>query len=263
MPPEQALSRPKDIDPQTDLWSVGATMFTLLSGELVHIAQNSSEHLVKAATRHARSVASVVPGIPTNVERLIGRALRFEKQERWESAAHMRTELWRVRLDPGRPIGTPSAPPPAHPASNFPTVVGRREPSHGLRELAMSLGGSVPVEEVRTRRAVFLSAAVAVLLIVGALASTVLLTAQQVPARIRVAGAHEYERAPMALQPAAMLQTLPTGVTPTVAATPAPSAAPSASVAPVVTSTRVGAGHSTKGASKPAAAPSVDLYKPF
>ena len=125
MPPEQALSKPKEIDKQTDLWAVGATMFTLLSGELVHVAESSSEHLVKAATLHARSVARVLPGVPANVETLVGRALRFEKKERWASATEMRRELWRVRLDPGRPIGTTSAPPPRNPSSNFPTLVGQ------------------------------------------------------------------------------------------------------------------------------------------
>src|SRR3954454_5886328 len=64
MPPEQALSKPREIDQQTDIWSVGATMFTLISGELVHVAEGSSEHLVKAATLHARSVARVLPGVP-------------------------------------------------------------------------------------------------------------------------------------------------------------------------------------------------------
>jgi serine/threonine-protein kinase len=32
MPPEQALGRSRQIDGQTDLWAVGATMFTLVSG---------------------------------------------------------------------------------------------------------------------------------------------------------------------------------------------------------------------------------------
>ena len=41
MAPEQALAELSQIDAQTDLWSVGgATMFTLLSGRLVHEAPN-------------------------------------------------------------------------------------------------------------------------------------------------------------------------------------------------------------------------------
>ena len=144
-------------------------MFTLLSGELVHVAESSSEHLVKAATLHARSVARVLPGVPANVETLVGRAMRFEKKERWASATEMRRELWRVRLDPGRPIGTTSAPPPRNPSSNFPTVVGKRDSDKsGLRETGMSLTGEVR-RDPASRRAVFLSTVVAVLLVASAL----------------------------------------------------------------------------------------------
>ena len=125
MPPEQALSRPRDIDARTDIWSVGATLFTLLSGEHVHIAETSSEHLVKAATLHARSLAKALPGIPANVEALVAKALSFDKDQRWATAASMRQELTFVRSDPGRRIGTTSAPPPERTPSNpnMPTIV--------------------------------------------------------------------------------------------------------------------------------------------
>lgn len=112
MPPEQALSRPSDVDARTDLWSVGATLFTLLSGELVHVAQSSSEHLVKAATLHARSLAKAYRGVPIHVEEFVAKALAFDKAERWQSASEMRTALARVQEDPGRRIGTSTSPPP-------------------------------------------------------------------------------------------------------------------------------------------------------
>jgi eukaryotic-like serine/threonine-protein kinase len=112
MPPEQALSRPRDVDARTDIWSVGATLFTLLSGEHVHIAESSSEHLVKAATLHARSLARALPGVPANVEALVAKCLAYDKSERWESAKAMREELSFVRDDPGRRVGTSTSPPP-------------------------------------------------------------------------------------------------------------------------------------------------------
>lgn len=122
MPPEQALSRPRDVDARTDLWAVGATMFTLLSGHHVHLAESSSEHLVKAATVPARSLAKALPGVPANVESLVAKALAFSKDDRWPDARTMRTEVARVRLDPGRRIGTSTTPPP--PAiTSTPTVI--------------------------------------------------------------------------------------------------------------------------------------------
>jgi len=58
MPPEQALGRSRQIDGQTDLWAVGATMFTLVSGHYVHEAETMEEMLVRAGSRPARQVAS-------------------------------------------------------------------------------------------------------------------------------------------------------------------------------------------------------------
>jgi len=137
MPPEQALSRPRDVDARTDLWSVGATIFTLLSGEHVHIAETSSEHLVKAATLHARSLARALPGVPANVEALVARCLAFDKNDRWPSATAMRQELARVRDDPGRRIGTSTTPPPERTPSSphLPTFVTPRD-SSSLSQLA-------------------------------------------------------------------------------------------------------------------------------
>ena len=36
MAPEQALAKASEVDGQTDLWAVGASMFTLLTGDFVH-----------------------------------------------------------------------------------------------------------------------------------------------------------------------------------------------------------------------------------
>lgn len=174
MPPEQALSKPREVDAQSDLWSVGATMFTLISGDLVHVAESSSEHLVKAATMPARSIAMVVPGIPENVEKLVAKALSFQKHDRFASAEQMRQELWRARLEPGRPVGTPSMPVPARVASsNFPTVVtggrvtGSRD-SNGITKEGMSLAA----KPIGSRRSAILSTAV-IALVVAAGASGV------------------------------------------------------------------------------------------
>src|SRR5580658_10205645 len=43
MAPEQARARWDEVDARTDLWAVGATMFTLVSGRYVHEAPSSQE----------------------------------------------------------------------------------------------------------------------------------------------------------------------------------------------------------------------------
>jgi hypothetical protein len=93
MPPEQALARSREIDGQTDLWAVGATMFTLISGQFVHPAESATEMLVRAASERARSLASVAPQVPAPIAAVIDRALAFAKAERWADARAMAEAL--------------------------------------------------------------------------------------------------------------------------------------------------------------------------
>jgi serine/threonine-protein kinase len=93
MAPEQALGRAGDIDGQSDLWGTAATMYTLLSGQLVHEAETVEEVLIRAGTEPARPVRSIVPDLAPPVAEAIDRALAFDKQDRWPDAAAMREAL--------------------------------------------------------------------------------------------------------------------------------------------------------------------------
>ncbi len=89
MAPEQALARTEDIDGRTDLWSVGATMFTLLTGRPVHEAETPHAQLIMAATKPAPSLLDVEPNLPDPVRSVVDRALAFNKVARWPDAASM------------------------------------------------------------------------------------------------------------------------------------------------------------------------------
>jgi serine/threonine protein kinase len=98
MAPEQARGDGAEVDGQTDLWAVGATVFTLTAGRFVHEGGNPQQLMIHSATRPARSLAAVAPAIDPGVARIVDRALAFEKGERWASAADMRDaarEEWR------------------------------------------------------------------------------------------------------------------------------------------------------------------------
>jgi serine/threonine-protein kinase len=91
--PEQAAGRPRDVDVRTDLYSVGATAFTLLTGRTVHEGRGPMETMVFAATRPARSLFEVWPSAPPLLANVIDMALSFDKEKRWASASAMRTAL--------------------------------------------------------------------------------------------------------------------------------------------------------------------------
>ncbi len=93
MSPEQARGRAELVDERSDVWSVGATMFTLLTGHNVHRAETPNEYLIYAATVPARSLAKVAPSLPEALVLLVDKALAFEPTERWQSARQMRDAL--------------------------------------------------------------------------------------------------------------------------------------------------------------------------
>jgi len=93
MPPEQALGRTREIGPASDLWAVGATLFTLISGRCVHEGETANEILVAAATQQAPSLGAVAPWVAPDVVSVVDQALAFQVARRWPSAAAMQQAL--------------------------------------------------------------------------------------------------------------------------------------------------------------------------
>lgn len=101
MAPEQAMGRWNDVDARTDLWAMGATAFTLLTGVPVHQAETAGEMLVAAATRPARSLARLFNNAPFPLVAMVDRALAYEREKRFPDAAAFREELAKVRASLG------------------------------------------------------------------------------------------------------------------------------------------------------------------
>ena len=83
----------REIDARSDLYSVEARAFTLLTGHVVHEAHTPMEGMIFAATRPARSLFDVWPAAPPGLANVVDIALCFDKARRWESAEQMRTAL--------------------------------------------------------------------------------------------------------------------------------------------------------------------------
>ncbi len=89
MPPEQARGRVELIDARSDVYSLGATMFTLLTGNIVHhVAQTVEEVLVLAVTKPAPRLGE--PEVPECVATVVNRALSFAREHRYTTALEMR-----------------------------------------------------------------------------------------------------------------------------------------------------------------------------
>ncbi|HEY1960190.1 MAG TPA: serine/threonine-protein kinase [Polyangiaceae bacterium] len=91
--PEQALGNMPAIDARTDVFSVGALMFGLLTGEVIHPGATAMDQMVAAASQHARPLRQVWPEASPELANVVDVALAFDKTKRWPSALEMKSAL--------------------------------------------------------------------------------------------------------------------------------------------------------------------------
>jgi eukaryotic-like serine/threonine-protein kinase len=156
MAPEQAAGRTDDVDQRTDLWAVGALMFTLITGRLVHESSSLTDALIKAVTVPAPSLASLAEDAPASVAALVDRALQVVQADRFDSAATMRTAVAAAYEESfGKPLksGVPVLGEPVIPSRRAPSAATRiervdRAPNEGSLHTAggMTAPPSVPLQ---------------------------------------------------------------------------------------------------------------------
>lgn len=105
MAPEQARGQRDLVDGRSDLFSLGATMFRLLTGKRIHDGEGSTEILAKMATLPAPPMRSIAPNVSPALAAIIDRALQFDRDARYATAAEMRADVRAARAG----VALPSA----------------------------------------------------------------------------------------------------------------------------------------------------------
>jgi len=88
MSPEQARGERSAIGPATDIWSLGATAFLLLAGELPHASAGSvAAQVARAGTEAPRRARDIAPSLPRAVAEVLDWAVQPRIEDRPHSAA--------------------------------------------------------------------------------------------------------------------------------------------------------------------------------
>src|SRR5262249_31379988 len=96
MAPEQAMGLTDGVDGRADIFSVGATLYALLSGTRLHQGRSDNEAFILAATTPAPSLARIAPDQPVEVTALVDKALAWDKRSRFANSGEMREEVLRL-----------------------------------------------------------------------------------------------------------------------------------------------------------------------
>ncbi len=95
--PEQA--RGETVDHRSDLYSLGATAFRLMSGRTVFEGETTRDILRQHLTEPPPALAPLVPGLPAGLDALVQRLLAKDPAARPASAAALLAEVDRLRIE--------------------------------------------------------------------------------------------------------------------------------------------------------------------
>ena len=96
MSPEQARGE-RGLDARSDIFSFGIVLYEMLTGRQPFATGNSAETLSAILSRAPGPVASYQPDAPPELERIVGKALRKDREERYQDIKDLALDLTALR----------------------------------------------------------------------------------------------------------------------------------------------------------------------
>jgi serine/threonine protein kinase/Tol biopolymer transport system component len=97
MSPEQA--RGVDVDERTDIWGLGVVVYEMASGRAPFTGETPTDVVVAIVEREQPPISHHVEGAPPELERIVRKALRKDRNERYQIVKEMAIDLRSLRRE--------------------------------------------------------------------------------------------------------------------------------------------------------------------
>lgn len=91
MSPEQA--RGQEVDERTDIWSLGVVLYEMLTGRVPFDGGSAADTLAAVIYKEPEPLSVVLPNAPTELQRIIRKALQKDRDERYQSIKDLSLDI--------------------------------------------------------------------------------------------------------------------------------------------------------------------------